>query len=132
MRQTIMEQIVGMYNDAEPTYLASNIAKWDYKRDGQLDIADVCLFNARYMATPFNFCSNLAEDDSEFEHMDYEMFFKILNEYDAKGKEEIEIFYGDVPPSFYEVTFDMYSAAEMVQLAKQAKTSAVVPFAVSQ
>lgn len=119
-------------NEAQEMQHIQNLKRLDFKKDGEIDIADVVLLNKRYMNTPSTFCTYFNEDDYYLEVMDYNDFYNVLLYNYNKGKTDVMIRFGDkVPenepaPAPAIITSDNnLSAVEMVKLATQLGTKTV-------
>lgn len=100
IRWALYRKILGyvLPDDDETTlYL---IKHYDYKKDGQINIADVVLFNKYFMSTPFRFCAHYDEKEGELKCMSPEDFYKILDwHYMDLMEDQCTIRFGDTIPT---------------------------------
>ncbi len=94
LRRKILKMVVHILPVNE-----KEIARYDYNRDGNIDIRDSILFNQRISATPFIHVTNLSTDEYEFQQMSQADFLKILDYKYQNGEEEIKICFGDEVPA---------------------------------
>jgi hypothetical protein len=94
LRRKILKMIVHVLPVNE-----KEIARYDYNRNGQIDLVDSIFFNKQISATPFIHCTNLSTDEYEFQQMSQADFFKILDYKYQNGEEEIKICFGDDVPT---------------------------------
>ena len=109
-----------------------NIQFCDFKKDGEINIADIVLLNKLYMSTPSNFCTYYNNDTMMKEVMNYEDFFAFLLYHYNKGETEIRVQFGDkvpeadpVPAPPTTIITDNISATELVAMVRQLEVKRV-------
>jgi len=128
IRWALYRKILGYVLPDDDLTNSQLIQKYDYKKDGKIDIADVVIFNKRYMSSPFRFCAKYDEELGELKCMDFEEFYKILDWHYMNLEDQFTIRFGDTVPdeppkadtntSLFAADSTANSAVELVETAK--------------